>query len=91
MEQKLVKRVIHDSYTMQEALVKTKKWGNSLAVILPADVVRAEHLKPGEEVLLKVERKNTSIKDLFGTLASKKSADQVIKEFRKEFKESKWL
>ena len=91
MEQKVLKEVILGSYTMQEALVKTKKWGNSLGLILPAELVKAEHLKAGEEVIIKIEKKHTALLGLFGTLPSKKSADQVIKEFRKGFKDSKWL
>ncbi|MDP3728515.1 MAG: AbrB/MazE/SpoVT family DNA-binding domain-containing protein [bacterium] len=91
MEHKVLKEVILDSYTMEEALVTAKKWGNSLGVILPSELVQTEHIKPGEELIITVERKHTAVKDLFGKLQSKKSADQVLKEFRKDFKESKWL
>ncbi|HIH15430.1 MAG TPA: hypothetical protein HA360_05735 [Nanoarchaeota archaeon] len=91
MEHKVLKGVILDSYTMQKALVTAKKWGNSVGVIFPAELVQAEHIKHGEKVVITVERKHTAVKDLFGKLKSKKSADQVLKEFRKDFKVSKWL
>ena len=89
MEQKVLKRVILTSYTMQDALVKTKKWGNSLGVILPADVVKAEHLKPGEEVVLRIERKHNVLKEMFGALKFKRQIKDILKEVDEEMK-SKW-
>jgi len=38
-----------------ETKVKTKMWGNSLGVILPADLVREEELKAGEEIIISVK------------------------------------
>lgn len=90
MEQKVLKEVILDSYTMQEALVKTKKWGNSLGIILPAHVVKAEHLKEGEEVVIKVERKHNVLKEMFGAVKFKEPPEKIIKKMRKEW-DSKWL
>ena len=89
MEQKVLKRVILTSYTMPDALVKTKKWGNSLGVILPADVVKAEHLKPGEEVVLRIERKHNVLKEMFGALKFKRQIKDILKEVDEEMK-SKW-
>ncbi len=89
MEQKLVKQVIHSSYTMQEALVTTKKWGNSLGLVLPADVVKAEHLKPGEEVRITVERKHNVLKEMFGAVKFKRPIEKILREVDKEM-ESKW-
>lgn len=89
MERNILKEVILSSYTMQEALVKTKKWGNSLGVVLPADVVKKEHLKPGEEVAIRVERKKNVLQEMFGALKFKGSPEKTIKELRKEL-ESKW-
>jgi antitoxin MazE len=37
---------------MQEQTMKVAKWGNSLAVRLPADVVEALGLKEGDEIAL---------------------------------------
>ena len=90
MQQKVLKEVIFDSYTLQESLVKTKKWGNSLGVILPADLVKAEHLKGGEEVVIKVERKHNVFKEMFGAVKFKGDPTKTIKKMRKEW-DSKWL
>ncbi|MBI5797770.1 AbrB/MazE/SpoVT family DNA-binding domain-containing protein [Candidatus Woesearchaeota archaeon] len=74
---------------MEEALVKTKKWGNSLGVVLPADVVKAEHLKPGEEIRIRVERKHNVLKEMFGAVKFKRPIEVILKEAREEMK-SKW-
>lgn len=73
-----------------EAMVKTKKWGNSLGVILPAEIVHTSGLKPNEDVLINVERKSRVLKELFGALPFKKSTEQLLKESRKGL-ESKWI
>ncbi|MSR86270.1 AbrB/MazE/SpoVT family DNA-binding domain-containing protein [Candidatus Woesearchaeota archaeon] len=75
---------------MQEVMVKTKKWGNSLGIVLPADVVKTEHLKPGEEVVVKIERKHNVLKEMFGAVTFKEPPEKIIKNMRKEW-DSKWL
>jgi antitoxin component of MazEF toxin-antitoxin module len=44
---------------------KLKKWGNSLALIIPADVASREALKAGDEVDFNV-KKCDDIMELFG-------------------------
>ena len=44
---------------------KVKRWGNSLGVIVPKEIVEREKLKEGEEVEISV-RKASDIKHLFG-------------------------
>jgi antitoxin component of MazEF toxin-antitoxin module len=44
---------------------KLKRWGNSLGVIVPKEIVETEGLKEGEEVEISV-RKVSDIKHLFG-------------------------
>lgn len=70
--------------------VKTKEWGNSLGIIIPAEVAQKLHLKPEEEILIEIEKKNDVLKELFGSAKFKKSSKKMIRDFRKEF-ESKWL
>lgn len=73
-----------------ETIVRTKRWGNSLGVLLPAHFVKEEHIMPGEELVIEVKKKQNVLKELFGALPSKKSSHKVIKEMRKEL-ESKWF
>ena len=73
-----------------ETVVKAKKWGNSIGVLLPTNIVKEEHIKPGEEMVIEIKRKQNVLKELFGALPFKKSTEQLIKETRKEL-ESKWI
>lgn len=73
-----------------ETVVKTKKWGNSVGLILPADFVKQQHIHPGEELVIQMKKKQNVLKELFGALPFKKSTEQLLKESRKEL-ESKWL
>ena len=73
-----------------ETIVKTKKWGNSVGLILPADFVKQQHIHPGEELVIGVKKKQNVLKELFGALPFKKPTEQLLKETRKEL-ESKWM
>lgn len=57
--------------------MKVAKWGNSLAVRLPAEVVEALELKEGDEIQLRAVRR-----DEFD-VSPRATADDVIKAFRK--------
>ncbi len=62
-----------------------KHWGSSFGVVIPREVVLAEGLKEGEEIVLEIRRKKT-IKELFGTLKDWKIDPQQLKdELRKEW------
>jgi len=57
--------------------VKTvvKKWGSSLGVVLPKELVKKEQLKPNESILIEVV-KEADIRDTFGTLKRKMSGQK---------------
>mgnify|MGYP001570131613 CR=1 FL=1 len=76
---------------METVTLKLARVGNSVGAIFPADIVKEQHLKPGEELVVTIQKKSNVLKELFGALPSKKSAETVLKEYRKEFRESKWL
>lgn len=63
---------------------KTKKWGNSIGVIIPREVAREKGINPNEEVLIEIEKKGNVLKELSGVLKTTKSARQLIEEARKE-------
>ncbi len=66
---------------MEEIKVKTKKWGNSLGVIIPKKVVREQNIKPEQEVSIQINpNRFTTGKDIWGTMKFKKSTDQLMKE-----------
>ena len=70
--------------------VKTKKWGNSIGIVIPSEAIERFNIKPEEEIIIEIEKKNNILKDMFGKAKFKKSAEKMIKEFRRSA-ESKWM
>ena len=69
---------------MVETEVKTRKWGSSIGVVLPKEVVDEIGIKPDETIRIDV-RKSLKVKDVFGMFPrfSKKSAQELKDEMRK--------
>jgi len=64
---------------------KVKEWGNSMGIVIPADLVRLEKLKPNEEVIVEI-RKSNVLKETFGLLKGKEIDAQKLKdELRREW------
>ena len=59
-----------------------RKWGNSVGIILPKEVVEKEQLKTNQKIIVDII-KPTDLSHLFGTLKTKKSAQQFKDEVRK--------
>ena len=70
--------------------VRTKKWGNSIGVVIPIETLERLNIKPEEEIIIEIEKKNNVLKEMFGKAKFKKSAKKIVEDFRKSF-ESKWL
>ncbi len=70
--------------------VKTKQWGNSIGIIIPSEIVERWSIKPEENIVIEIEKRENVLKELFGSLKSKKSAETLVKEARKDL-ESKWM
>ncbi|MFA4887279.1 MAG: AbrB/MazE/SpoVT family DNA-binding domain-containing protein [Candidatus Nanoarchaeia archaeon] len=64
-----------------------KTWGSSLGVVLPRELVKEQHLKEGEEIVITVHKKK-NINELFGKLKHWKINTQKLKDdLRKEEEE----
>ena len=65
------------------AQIKTivRKWGDSVAVIIPKKLAEAKKIKPEDEIIISIE-KETSLKDLFGKWKTKKTAQELKDESR---------
>jgi antitoxin component of MazEF toxin-antitoxin module len=63
---------------MPEIITRTRKWGNSLGIILP----KKTGFRPGEKVRVHIERAEhvTTAGELFGTMTFKKSTEQMLRE-----------
>ena len=71
---------------MMEIKAKTKKWGNSIGVLIPKEVVEEEKIKPNQEITLTINTKPiTRGKDIFGTWKFKKSTEKLMREVDKDF------
>lgn len=64
-------------------MIKTKarKWGDSIAVIIPKFIVEAQRIKPHDEVTISIEKED-DISDLFGKFKTGKTAQQLKDESR---------
>ncbi len=70
-------------------IAKTKKWGNSIGVIIPKEEINKMNISEGQEIMITIEKKENPLKELFGALNFRKSTKQILRETRKEM-ESKW-
>ncbi|MBI2550049.1 AbrB/MazE/SpoVT family DNA-binding domain-containing protein [Candidatus Woesearchaeota archaeon] len=75
---------------MAIATVIAKKWGNSIGIIIPKEIVEKEGIKLDKPVQIEVKPVKSVLAELFGTLKTNKSTEQILKEFRKDF-ESKYM
>lgn len=68
---------------MPEIECTTKKWGNSVGIVLPKDLVDNENIKINEKVVIDIKKVHKA-KDFFGMLPNWKADTQKIKnELRK--------
>jgi antitoxin component of MazEF toxin-antitoxin module len=70
-------------------IAKTRKWGNSLGIVLPSDAVRELKISENEEVILEIRKKQSPLRELYGSCKENKITRAEFEEFRKN--DSKWL
>jgi antitoxin component of MazEF toxin-antitoxin module len=70
--------------------VKTRQWGHSLGIVIPSEMVERLNIKPDEEVVLEIQKKENALKELFGALKFQKPTAKILDEVRKDL-EGKWL
>ena len=59
----------------------TRRWGNSIAVVIPREVLEQERIQENEEIVLQVEKKRPKAGVLFGRFpALKKTPTQQLKD-----------
>ena len=71
---------------MIECETVTRKWGNSLGITLPKEIVESQRLKEHEKIKVLVLKENGNLSKAFGLAKGKwkKSAQQIKDETRKE-------
>jgi len=78
---------------METINVKVKKWGNSLGVVLPRDILDNENISEGSDIEISVRAKHkTKVKDIFGMLKGKltRDTDEVLREVDLELNPNDW-
>ncbi len=66
-----------------EAVVR--KWGNSVGIILPYDVVETEHIHEGDKIIVQIV-KRANLSDIFGSLPRTMSGQEFKDMVRKGWK-----
>lgn len=68
---------------MTEAECIARKWGNSLGIIIPSNVVESVHITENEKVIVDFRKKHLA-KEFFGMLSEwKKPTAEIKKEMKK--------
>ena len=64
-----------------EGIATTRKWGHSIAIVIPKDVLDKQNIHANEEVVFRVEKKRPKAGEFFGILKGKfKEPTQRIKD-----------
>ena len=58
-----------------------RRWGNSLGIAIPQEVVKRENIIPGEPLVISL-RTRPDFESVFGVLKSKQSAQEAKDEMR---------
>ncbi|MEK6853911.1 MAG: AbrB/MazE/SpoVT family DNA-binding domain-containing protein [Nanoarchaeota archaeon] len=70
---------------MQMFKTVPKRWGNSLGVTIPKEIVDRERLSPGKKVKVFVVGDRTNeLRKIFGSLKLKKPIQQIMDEIDEE-------
>ncbi len=73
---------------MQQFKAVPKKWGNSIGITIPADVIQQEHVQPRKKItVLIIGEQQKQLKNIFGTLKLKKDTQQVMNEIDEGYDE----
>ena len=65
---------------MVELKSEVRKWGNSLGLIIPKEIVKKEHLKPGQKVTALLLKESNVLKKTFGMAKGWKTPTKKILE-----------
>lgn len=68
-------------------IVVVKKWGSSMGIVLPKEIVKNQAIKEGDEVVINVFKKG-DLSDIFGTLKTNLTGQQLKDLSRKDWESS---
>ena len=68
-------------------MVTVKKWGNSIGVVIPKEIVEKQSIKEGDDVVINIFKKG-DLSNIFGTLKTKLTGQQLKDLARKDWESS---
>lgn len=73
---------------MEQFEATTKKWGNSLGITIPADIIKEEKIKPNEKVNVLIFKDSKKIfRSVFGTMKLKMPTQKAMEEIDEGYDE----
>ena len=69
---------------MKEIETKAKKWGDSIAIIIPKEIVKKEGIKVNQKLHI-ILKKEIDFSDVFGKWKTKKTAQQLKDESKEDW------
>ena len=73
---------------MEQFEAVTKKWGNSLGITIPSEIIKEGSIKPRDKITVLVFKDySKNLKKMFGTLKLKKPTQNVMKEIDEGYDE----
>ncbi|MGC8831820.1 MAG: AbrB/MazE/SpoVT family DNA-binding domain-containing protein [Thermoproteota archaeon] len=71
---------------MVEIKVKTRKWGNSIGIIIPKEVVKREKIKSGQKISILLLKDSDVLKKTFGSMRDrvKEPTQRIMDEIDRE-------
>jgi antitoxin component of MazEF toxin-antitoxin module len=60
-------------------LTKAKKWGNSIGLVIPSDLVKKERIRPGDTVEIVVRRRLPRLEELGGTVKLRHNLEELLR------------
>ena len=70
---------------MSHIITEAKKWGDSIAIIIPKKIVEMEKIKPKDKLEIIIQKK-VDLSEFFGVLNSKKTPQELKDEERSGWK-----
>ena len=67
-----------------QIIVKPKKWGNSMGIIIPSDIIEKDKISLNDELILKIEKKKDTEKEKLikeGCLEMAEDAKKINKKW----------
>ena len=69
---------------MESVETKVRKWGRSVGIVIPVDIVEKEKIKVNDSVEVLIRKKSDALKETFGTLRFSKSTQKMLDETDEE-------